>query len=98
MNIFSPSTLLSKYFKMTYVETCEFSEHVAWSLVFGLAGIVLHWIIIPIWIIYSLLDEFYQDGHYIIFFGVDPKWKDLLWDLGSKIIPCLIIGIICLIK
>lgn len=92
--IFSPSTLLSKYFKMTYVETCEFSEHLFLGLFMGALGFWLHWSIFIVYAIYSLADEFYGDGHWKVFIGKDPKWKDLLWDLGSKLFGVVLFGLL----
>lgn len=80
------SGLLKKVGLKEYVQRCEFSAHIAWGLVFALLG---KWFFIG-WVVFCLYDEFYCDKHYKVFYGSDPEWKDLLWDLGSKtIIPIL---------
>ena len=78
------SKLLEKIGVNTYLKRCEFSSHIAWGLFFGSLGYFVHWSFFIEWTAFTLYDEFVCDKHYRVFFGGDPEWRDLLWDLGSK--------------
>jgi len=42
-----------------------------------------------------LYDELYVDGHWRIFFGGDPEWKDFCWDICSKLLgPAIYLGVV----
>jgi hypothetical protein len=79
------SKLLIKCGMTEYVKRAEFSAHIAWGLFFGSLGYFVHWLFFIGWTAFTLWDEFYCDEHYRVFFGGDPTWRDLLWDLGSKL-------------
>ena len=91
------SKLLEKCGIDTYVKRCEFSAHIAWGLAFGFAGFYWHWSLWAAWFLFVLWDEFYCDHHWKVFFGLDPEWPDLLWDLGSKLFGVIVFVVLSLV-
>ena len=99
---FDPIGLLSKLLEKiglkTWKEKSEFSGHIAWGLTFGLAGLYWHWGLWIAWTVFVLYDEFYCDKHWKVFIGQDEDWKDLWYDLFSKLIGIVIFSIIYVIS
>ena len=73
---------------MTYIKKVELLAHIGWSLATGLTGLWYIWILWGLWVLY---DEFVRDGHWRLFTGEDPEWRDFLWDMCSKLIPCIVL-------
>jgi len=77
-----------------YTRKVEFAAH----LFTGLYLSSLYWWTLVGWAVYVLISEFYHDGHWKVFIGKDDKWKDLCWDLGSKLFGPLVYGTITIIR
>ena len=90
------SNILYKLGLVTYLQRVEFAAHIGWSVAVGLIALFINPIVLILWVLFVLYDEFITDFHYLLFLGLDTKWQDLLWDLGSKLIPSLILGAIYL--
>ena len=83
-NYYNPTYQLSRLLKycglISYIERVEFAAHLGWSLVFSLVGVMLGIIygsiLILLWTLLCIIDEFIFDGF---------KRIDTYWDLGSKL-------------
>jgi len=81
------SRLLEKCGILTYIERVEFAAHLGWSLVISLIGLMIGniygSILISLWILFCISDEFIFDGF---------KGTDTYWDLGSKLLIPILTG------
>jgi len=89
INYINPIWLVSRLLERcgitTYKARVEFAAHLLAGIVFGFAGFYWHWGFYILWSAWVLVDEFIFDGHWKIFKGQDSEWKDLIWDLCSKL-------------
>ena len=91
------SRLLIECGLRTYVQRVEFACHIFMGATFALIGLLLiggdapewrYWLghgIVAAYSLFMIYDELITDGHWRIFIGADIKWRDFIWDIGSKL-------------
>src|SRR4030043_1529713 len=101
MNYLNPigllSRLLTKLGLLTYLSKVELAAHIGWSIDIAFIGYYISFWSIPIWILFSLYDELFIDGHINLLKETKEQKIDFIWDILSKCLIPLIIGIILIV-